>query len=62
MIKQTLEELIDLNRGGTKDVIVRKKALIFRKNTEKTSLFSLKLGIPPTGKCYSPHCLGDWKD
>lgn len=62
MIMQTLEELIDLNRGGTKDVMVHKKALIFRNNTEKTSLFSLKLGIPPTGKCYSPHCLGDRKD
>lgn len=47
-----LEELIDLNRRGTKDVMVHKKALIFRNNIENTLFISLKLGIPPTEKCY----------
>lgn len=49
---QILEELTDLNRGGTKDIMVHKKALIFRNNTEKTLFISLKLRISPTGKCY----------
>lgn len=49
---QILEELIDLNRRGTKDVMVHKKALIFRNNIENALFISLKLGIPPTEKCY----------
>jgi len=51
MIMQILEELIDLNRGATKDVTMYKKPLIFRNNTEKTLFISLNLGIPLKEKC-----------